>query len=82
MRFHFQLHNQRDATCESPGRSPIFTLFFGNQSLNQANLTKFLGIYVVEHLTWKRHISFICKRVSKSVGIIFRSSFYLPSKTN
>ena len=58
-----------------------FTLFFGNQSLNQANLTKFLGVYVDEHLTWKHHISFICKQISKSVGIIFRSRFYLSSKT-
>ena len=37
-----------------------FTLFFGNQSLDQANLTKFLGAYVDEHLTWKHHISYIC----------------------
>ena len=58
-----------------------FTLFFGNQSLNQANLTKFLGVYVDEYLTWKHHISFICKQISKSVGIIFRSRFYLSSKT-
>ena len=27
------------------------------------------------------HISFICKQISKSVGIIFRSQFYLSSKT-
>ena len=40
-----------------------------------------LGVYVDEHLTWKHHISFICKQLSKSVGIIFRSRFYLSSKT-
>ena len=57
------------------------TLFFGNQSLNRTNLTKFLGVYVDEHLTWKHHISFICKQISKSVGIIFRPRFYLSSKT-
>ena len=43
-----------------------FTLFCGNQSLNQANTTKFLGDYVAEHLTWKHHISLICKHISKS----------------
>ena len=37
--------------------------FFGNQSLNQANLIKFLGLHVDEHLTWKHHISFICKQL-------------------
>ena len=44
-------------------------------------MTKFLGVYVDEHLTWKHHISFICKQISKSVGIISRSRFYLSSKT-
>ena len=58
-----------------------FTLFFGNQSLNQANLTKFWGVYVDDHLTWKHHISFICKQISKLVGIIFRSQVCLSSKT-
>ena len=53
------------------------TLFYGNQSLNQANMTKFLGVYVDKYQTWKHHISFICKHISKSVGIISRSRFYL-----
>ena len=44
-------------------------------------MTKFLGVYVDEHLTWKHHISFICKQIFKSVGIISRSRFYLSSKT-
>ena len=51
-----------------------FTLFFGNQPLVQANMTKFLSVYVDEHLTWKHHISFICKQISKSVG----SAIYPP----
>ena len=59
-----------------------FTLFFGNQPLVKANMTKFLGVYVDQHLTWKHHISFICKQISKSVGIISRSRFYLSSKQN
>ena len=44
-------------------------------------MTKFLGVYVDEHLTWKHHISFICKQISKSVGIISSSQFYLSFKT-
>ena len=58
-----------------------FTLFFGDQFLNQPKLTKFLVVYVDEHLTWKHHISFIYKQISKSVDIIFRSRFYLSSNT-
>ena len=40
-----------------------------------------LGVSVDEHQTWKHHISVICKQLSKSVGIIFRSRFYLSLKT-
>ena len=37
-------------------------------------MTKFLGVYIDEHLTWKHHISFSCKQISKSVG----SAIYPP----
>ena len=40
-----------------------------------------LGVHVNEHQTWKNHISFIRKQISKLVGIIFRSRFYLSSTT-
>ena len=49
--------------------------------LVQAKMTKFLGVYVDEHLTWKHHIIFFCKQISKSAVIISRSRFYLSSKT-
>ena len=47
------------------------SLFFGNYSLEQTNVNRFLLIYVDEHLQWKHHISY------KSVGIIFRARFYI-----
>ena len=37
---------------------------------------KFLGVYIDEHLTWKDHINcYLCKRISKSIGMLFRSRF-------
>ena len=38
-------------------------------------------IFLDENLSWKSHISYICKKISKSAGIIFRSRFYLSTKT-
>ena len=58
-----------------------FSVSFGNQSLKQSNVVKFLGVYLDEHLTWKHHISFVCKQIAKSIGILFRSRFYLSVKT-
>ena len=58
-----------------------FSLSIGGRSLIQSNVTKFLGVYIDEHLTWKYHINFVCKQITKSIGILFRTCFYLSCKT-
>ena len=58
-----------------------FSISLGGQLLAQTNATKFLGVYVDEHLTWQDHIIYLCKQISKSIGMLFRSRFYLSSKT-
>ena len=58
-----------------------FSLSFGGQPLTQSNLTKFLGVYLDEHFTWKYHINFVCKQIAKSIGILSRTRFYLSCKT-
>ena len=40
--------------------SSIF-LPFGGKPLQQSNITKFLGAYIDHHLTWKHHITYVCK---------------------
>ena len=46
----------------------------------QSNVTKFLGVYLDEHLTWKYHINFVCKQIAKSIGILSTTRFYLSCK--
>ena len=53
----------------------------GGQPLIQSNVTKFLGVYLDEHLTWKYHVNFVCKQIAKSIGILSRTRFYLSCKT-
>ena len=41
----------------------------------------FLGVIMDENLNWKSEISHVANKVSKSTGIIRKSSFYLSKKT-
>ena len=58
-----------------------FSLSFGSQPLTQSNVIKFFGVYLDEHLTWKYHTNFVGKQIAKSVGILFRTCFYLSCKS-
>ena len=57
------------------------SLQYDNQTLSQKQNIKFLGVYIDENLSWKTHINYICKKIAKSVGIIYRSRYLLSSAT-
>ena len=57
------------------------SLSFDGNLLKQEQVVKFLGVFLHENLSWKPHINYICKKISKSVGIIYRSRFYLSTTT-
>ena len=52
-----------------------------NVSVKQVEVTKFLGVFVDQHLSWKSHISYVAKKISKTIGIISKSRFYLSRKS-
>ena len=45
--------------------------------IQRDKVTKFLGVYVDENLTWKAHIECIDNKISKSIGILYRSRHIL-----
>ena len=52
-----------------------------NNVLEQVDHTKFLGVYIDQHLTWRSHVNFIAPMISKSVGLLYKAKYYLPSKS-
>ena len=52
-----------------------------NNVLEQVDHTKFLGVYIDQHLTWKTHVNFIAAKISKSVGLLYKAKHYLHSKS-
>jgi len=54
--------------------------------INGANLVKteknkFLGIILSDNLSWQKHIDYISKKISKSIGILYKLSSYLNRKS-
>ena len=39
----------------------------------------FLGVILDENLTWKPHIANVSRKISKSIGIIYKARFCLPT---
>ena len=52
-----------------------------NNVLEQVAKTKFLGVYIDQHLEWKTHVNFIVAKISKSVGLLYKAKYYLPSNS-
>ena len=52
-----------------------------NVSVKQVEVTNFLGVFVDQHLSWKSHISYVAKKISKTIGIMSKSRFYLSRKS-
>ena len=55
----------------------IVPLVFEHTMIKQVTETKFLGVLVDHHLSWKPHISLVSKKISKSIGIFAKARFYL-----
>jgi hypothetical protein len=43
--------------------------------------TKFLGLYIDKYLTYEYHINHICKKISKTLGVINKVKHILDRKT-
>ena len=51
-----------------------------SHSLVRKNHIKYLGIMIDDCVSWKYHISFICSRISRNIGIISKPIHYLSLK--
>ena len=52
-----------------------------NKKIEQVKETIFLGVVLDECLTWRSHIAFIANKISKSLGIIHKASFFLNKQS-
>src|SRR6218665_1633999 len=55
------------------------SLYINNSLLSQISSTKFLGVVIDQHLTWKDHISLMTNKISKNIDVIARIRHLLPT---
>ena len=60
-------------------RSYNFQILINKQHIDQVKETVSLGVIIDENVTWKSEISHVANKVSKSIGMMQKSSFYLSS---
>ena len=61
---------------------PDLNLIIDGKKLERVSVMKYLGMYLDEHLTFSEHISTVCKKSSKKLGIIRKAREYLDRKTS
>ena len=54
-----------------PCKMPV--LILDNIPIKRITYTNFLGIIIDENLLWKYHIDNLCQKISKSIGILYKS---------
>ena len=52
------------------------------QKLERVNVMKYLGVFLDEYLSFSEHISEICCKSSKKLGILRKSREFLDQKTS
>ena len=63
---------------QNPRMFPEVILTIRGHQLEQVKSIKFLGIHIDENLKFKYHIDNICKKLSRSLGILYRMSQFVP----
>ena len=56
------------------------TMTFNNMEIKRENSIKFLGVIIDENLTWENHIEVVENKLSKNIGVIYRTSYLLDFK--
>ena len=55
--------------------SDDYKVIINEQSITSVFTTMFLGVLLNENLSWKPHLSHLSGKMSKSIGLIYKSSF-------
>ena len=70
-----KLQNIQQATAVKP------SLVIGRATISMIKDTKYLGVYIDQHLSWHVQIVNMVKKISKALGVLRFSKQYIPLKS-
>ena len=56
------------------------TLKINKQAINETKYVKYLGILIDSHLTFNHHIDELTKKISRSIGVLYKVRYYVNTK--
>ena len=66
-----------------PYNKPVkkrITIKINNKAIIEKEYIKYLGVLIDSTLSWKHHVSNISKKISRSIGIMYKLRPFLPLK--
>ena len=64
---NFVLFHSLHKTIDKP-----VTITINKKAISQANYVKYLGVLIDSNLSWKFHINELCKKISKTIGVLYK----------
>jgi hypothetical protein len=52
-------------------------LYIDEIEIKNDPVTKFLGVYLDENISWNKHINYVSTKISKNIGILYKARNYL-----
>ena len=59
----------------------LLNLLIEDIYIKREHVTKFLGVFIDENLSWKQHIEILSSKISKSIVILYKSRNVLSKST-
>ena len=56
-------------------------LLIENIHIKREHVTKFLGVFIDDNLSWKQHIDIVSSKISKSISILHKSRDVLSKQS-
>ena len=62
-----------------PFNHVLYNVSIRGHVVDRVNVSKFLGVFIDERLNFKFHVNSLRKKISRSVGILKRVSYFVPA---